>query len=76
MYFFFHSPFVVQTLEGSLQNEPLAMLQEDLLRNLGNMYDLYSASGEGSKKSLSNWALHIAPDDFDLSYLSPQVEGK
>ena len=66
-------PLCLQILEASLQSEPLAMLQEVLLRNLGNMYDLYSASSEGTKRSLSNWALHITPDDFDLSSLEPQA---
>ena len=52
------------------------MLQEALLRNLGNIYDLYSVSSISAKRSLSNWALHIAPDDFDLSSLEPQPDGK
>ena len=67
---------VLQTLEANLQSEPQAMLQEALLRNLGNIYDLYSASSDGAKRSLSNWALHIVPDDFDLSSLELQPDGK
>lgn len=60
----------MQTMEASLQSEPTSMLHEAILRNLGNMYDLYSPlAGQSSKKSLSSWASHIAPEDFDMSYL-------
>lgn len=60
----------VQVVEGCLQESPSAMLHEAIFRNLGSMYDLYSPlTGQASKRGLSNWALHIAPDDFDLSFL-------
>ena len=61
---------LVQALEGSLKAEPLAMLREPLLANLGSMYELCSpTTGPAAKKNLSTWASRIAPDDFDLSCL-------
>eukprot|EP00897_Mesotaenium_endlicherianum_P005672 jgi/Mesen1/5132/ME000255S04106 len=56
----------IKVLEDALQNEPLAALDETLVLNLCSMYELASTNCAATKRTLSNWLMRLAPDDFDL----------
>lgn len=60
----------MQSLEGSLRDQPLAMLHEAVISNLASMYELSSPlTSQAAKQNLGAWAVRLSPDDFDLSCL-------
>ena len=56
----------ISVLEDVLQNNPLTALNETLVLNLCSMYELGSSNCTKTKRTLSNWLMRLAPDDFDL----------
>jgi hypothetical protein len=58
-------------LEAGLADHPGSFMQEGLLRNLGCLLDL-SQPGRGRdvRHSVAAHAVHLVPDDFDLTCLS------
>lgn len=56
-----------KVLESVLDKVPLMALNESLVLNLCSMYELAFVKNVQTKKTLSDWILQVAPDDFDLS---------
>ena len=57
----------IKVLENALESVPNAALNETLVVNLCNMYELAYVNHTDTKKTLSNWIARVAPDDFDSS---------
>ncbi|KAI4330495.1 hypothetical protein MLD38_028780 [Melastoma candidum] len=57
----------IKVLEGSLERAPTVSLNETLVVNLCSMYELAYINHSEIKKTLSNWIVQVAPDDFDSS---------
>lgn len=57
----------IKVLENALERVPNMALDETLVTNLCSMYELAYVNHSEVKRTLSNWIVHVAPDDFDAS---------
>ncbi|KAK8587641.1 hypothetical protein V6N13_086623 [Hibiscus sabdariffa] len=57
----------IKVLEKALERMPTIALDETLVINLCSMYELAYVNHSEIKRTLSNWIVHVAPDDFDAS---------
>ncbi|EPS71876.1 hypothetical protein M569_02884, partial [Genlisea aurea] len=57
----------IKLLENTLERIPTIALNETLVVNLCSMYELAYVNHGDVKKTLGNWILRVAPDDFDTS---------
>jgi hypothetical protein len=58
----------VSELEAGLNRWPQSLLQEQLLRNFGSMYELQAGpAAPRMRQLLCAWASRVMPDDFELS---------
>ncbi|RMZ55726.1 hypothetical protein APUTEX25_005767 [Auxenochlorella protothecoides] len=60
----------VAVLEAGFQAQPWAMLKAPLVSSLALMYDL-ARPDSGAKERFGAWVARIAPDDLDMSCMSP-----
>ncbi|KAL6784833.1 hypothetical protein ACKKBF_B03410 [Auxenochlorella protothecoides x Auxenochlorella symbiontica] len=60
----------VAVLEAGFQAQPWAMLKAPLVSSLALMYDL-ARPDSGAKERFGAWVARMAPDDLDMSCLSP-----
>ncbi|KAE8665983.1 L-ascorbate oxidase-like [Hibiscus syriacus] len=59
--------YSIKVLEKALERIPTIALDETLVINLCSMYELAYVNHSEIKRTLSNWIVHVAPDDFDVS---------
>ncbi|KAE8697388.1 heavy metal-associated isoprenylated plant protein 26-like [Hibiscus syriacus] len=57
----------IKLLEKALERIPTIALDETLVINLCSMYELAYVNHSEIKRTLNNWIVHVAPDDFDAS---------
>ncbi|PON65290.1 N-terminal acetyltransferase A, auxiliary subunit [Parasponia andersonii] len=57
----------IKVLENALERVPTVALNETLVVNLCSMYELAYVNHSDVKRTLSNWIVRVAPDDFDSS---------
>ncbi|KAG8477123.1 hypothetical protein CXB51_030677 [Gossypium anomalum] len=57
----------IKLLENALERVPTRALNETLVVNLCSMYELAYVNHSEIKRTLNNWIVHVAPDDFDAS---------
>ncbi|KAL4363630.1 hypothetical protein GQ457_04G034600 [Hibiscus cannabinus] len=57
----------IKVLEKALERIPTIALDETLVINLCSMYELAYVNHSEIKRTLNNWIVHVAPDDFDAS---------
>ncbi|CAH9071220.1 unnamed protein product [Cuscuta epithymum] len=55
----------IKVLENGLERVPTVALNETVVVNLCSMYELAYVNHVDIKKTLNNWIVRVAPDDFD-----------